>query len=324
MSGSAGSKNSTNVRSTNTTLEATKAGLRWLTPRAPSLAAMWAERLFLTARRHERPFWEKTVLEGARRARVDYDGTWLPAWIWKPAGAARSRTFDTTKTVLLVHGWEGRGSQLATFVAPLLAQGLRVITFDAPGHGDTKLGRASVIDHARAVAAVAKQLGPIHAVIGHSVGGAAALLATRFGLEAERFALISPPRTPADFVQVFSRVLGLEAGVRDAMVARVEQRFGVRVADLDVEKDAASLHAPLLVVHDREDRVVRPANGKRLADIAPFGMFMETSGLGHNAILRAPEVIETVTSFVSAGSTPTFAETLDGELFLRDTRWRAA
>ncbi|MBX3233415.1 MAG: alpha/beta fold hydrolase [Labilithrix sp.] len=282
---------------------------------------MWAERLFLTARRHERPFWEKTALAGARRARVDVEGGWLPAWTWRPAGAPRARLFDTPKTVLLVHGWEGRGSQLAAFVPPLLAEGLRVVTFDAPGHGDAPLPRASVVDHAHAVAAVAKQLGPIHAVIGHSVGGAAALLATRFGLEAERFALIAPPRTPAKFVQTFSKVLRLDDGVRDAMVARVEQRYGLRIADLDALHDATKLYAPLLVVHDKDDTVVTPATGRALADAAPFGMYLETSGLGHNAILRAPEVLGAVTRFVAAGSAPSFAETLDGELFLRDTRW---
>jgi len=97
MSGSAGSKNSTNVRSKNTTLEATKAGLRWLSPRAPSLAAMWAERLFLTARRHERPFWEKTVLAGARPARVDYEGSWLPPGLRARARSTRRRpSFSST------------------------------------------------------------------------------------------------------------------------------------------------------------------------------------------------------------------------------------
>jgi len=37
--------------------------------------------------------------------------------------------------VLLVHGWGGRGAQLASFVEPLVARGFSVLTFDAPGHG---------------------------------------------------------------------------------------------------------------------------------------------------------------------------------------------
>ena len=304
-----------------TGLRMTKAGLKWLSPRAPSLAAMWAEQLFLRARRYERPFWEREALVGARRVRVDYDGTTLPAWIWKPSGASTSRLLDPPRTVLLVHGWEGRGSQLARFAAPLVAQGLRVVAFDAPGHGEASRDRASVVDHARAVAAVADQLGPVHAVVAHSVGGAASLLATRFGLAAQRFALIAPPRSPSTFVAGFSELLGLEPAVRDAMVARVESRYGLRIADLDVEQDAARLFAPLLVIHDRDDHVVDFSTGRSLANVAPLGMFLETTGLGHNAILRARAVVDAVTDFVTSdGGAPTFAETLDGDLFLRDRR----
>lgn len=320
-------ENSTIVRSKKTrkrgglpVVRMTKAGLQWLSPRAPSLAALWAEQLFLRARRHERPFWEKEALVGARRVSLDYDGTTLPAWIWSPS-SARSRLLDPPKTVLLVHGWEGRGSQLARFVVPLLANGIRVVAFDAPGHGDARRDRASLIDHARAVAAVARQVGPIHALVGHSVGGAAALLATRFGLHAERFALIAPPRSPSKFVSGFSQFLDLAPEVHNALVSRVEARFGIRIADLDVERDAARLAVPLLVVHDREDPVVDFEAGRALANAAPLGMILETTGLGHNAILRAREVVTSVSNFVTIGDTPSFAETLDGELFLRDTRW---
>lgn len=302
-------------------VRATRAGLQWLSPRAPGLAAMWAEQLFLRARRHERPFWEREALVGSRRVDVEYDGTTLPAWIWKASSTSTSRLLEPPRTVLLVHGWEGRGSQLGRFVDPLVAQGLRVVAFDAPGHGDARRDRASVIDHARAVAAVAKQLGPIHAVVAHSVGGAASLLATRFGLEAQRFVLIAPPRSPSKFVAGFSQFLGLDPNVRDAMVARVESRYGVRIADLDVEPDAKNLLSPLLVIHDRDDNVVDIETGRALANVAPLGMMLETTGLGHNAILRARQVVETVTEFVtSGGGAPTFAETLDGELFLRDRR----
>jgi pimeloyl-ACP methyl ester carboxylesterase len=311
----------TRARATSTGLRVTKAGLRWLSPRAPGVAALCAEQLFLRARRHERPFWEREALVGSRRVGVAYDGTTLPAWIWKPSTSSTARLLEPPRTVLLVHGWEGRGSQLGRFVDPLVAQGLRVIAFDAPGHGDARRDRASVVDHARAVAAVAKQLGPIHAVVAHSVGGAASLLATRFGLEAQRYVLIAPPRSPSGFIAGFSKFLGLDPTVRDAMVARVESRYGVRIADLDVEADAKRLLAPLLVVHDRDDTVVDIQTGRTLANVAPLGMFLETSGLGHNTILRARQVVETVTDFITGGGgAPTFAETLDGELFLRDRR----
>ena len=48
---------------------------------------------------------------GAVRARAHYQGATLPLWIWNA---------DASETVILVHGWEGRGAQLGAFVRPLV------------------------------------------------------------------------------------------------------------------------------------------------------------------------------------------------------------
>lgn len=336
---------STIVRSQKLSLRAARAGFRVLTPAAPRLAAYWAERLFMTARRHERPSWERDALAQATAGRVPYAGSHLPIWTWHPAvdgrtpsrakphaSAANTNDLEDRPTVILVHGWEGRGSQLSAFVSQLTARGFRVVAFDAPGHGDAPLSRASVVEHARALMAVADHLGPetIHAVIGHSVGGAATLLATRFGLSAKRFALVAPPKSPAEWANGFARMLKLDPSVKEAMIARIEDRYALPFATIDSIIDAARLEKPLLVVHDREDKVVPFDEGAAIAKRAPRGSLVETTGFGHNAILRAPRVVDAVTRFVTedvdvpapeARAEPTFEETLDGELFMRDTRW---
>ena len=312
-------KKRTTVRASSPALHATRMGLRLLSPRAPTLAARWAERLFLTARRHERPSWETATLTRAKLDRIAHEGKWLPTWTWTPEGQGTG--LDAAPTIVLVHGWEGRGSQLAAFVPALLERGYRVATFDAPGHGDCPLPRASLVDHARALCSLGRALGPVHGVVGHSVGAAATLLATRFGFEAGRLALIAPPTTPARFAAEFARILGLQPAVEDAMIARLEARYDLRFEELDVRLDAARLHAPVLVVHDRNDPVVHFASGKAIADVAPRGSLFEVSGVGHRAILRAPEVVEKVVRFIDDRSAPSFARTLDGELFMRDTRW---
>lgn len=303
--------NSTNVRSQDLGLRAARLGLRVLSPRAPELAARYAERLFFTARRHRRP----AALASAAARRVPYGGAWFPVWSWGEAEAP---------AVVLVHGWEGRGSQLAALVDPLVRRGLRVVAFDAPGHGDAPTGPASMVEHALALVSVATALGPVRAVVGHSVGGAATLLATRFGLSAERFALIAPPRSPAAFVAGFARMFELSAPVRDGMRARVERRYGIALSDLDVRADAARLDRPLLVVHDEDDVVVPASEGALLAGAAPRSRLVTTHGLGHRRILRAPAVVDAVVRFAAEGlSLRSFAETLEGELFDRESR-RAA
>jgi pimeloyl-ACP methyl ester carboxylesterase len=315
------SKNSTIVRSKKArstslplAIRAAKAGFRVIGPYAPALASSYAERLFLSARRHPRPEWERTALARAEPFRIPHDGKSLPAWRWGDADGP---------TVLLVHGWEGRGSQLAAFVDPLVARGFTVVAFDALGHGDAPPGIASVVEHARAVASVGAHLGRVHAAICHSVGGAAALFAIRLGFATDRLALIAPPKSPERFAAGFGAMLGLSADVLQGLFDRLERRYGLRMEDLDARTDAARLDVPLLVVHDVGDRIVPFDDGESIAHAAPSGRLAPTTGLGHHRILRAPEVIDAVVPFVGQGSrSPTFAETLDGDLFFRDLRWR--
>lgn len=318
MTAQARTENSTTVRpdklAQSGVVRAARMTFRVLGPHAPDLASRAAEELFLTPRRRSRPRREREILAGAVRTRARYQGASLPVWIWNP---------DATDTVVLVHGWEGRGAQLGAFVAPLVERGLRVVTFDAPGHGDAPLRRASVVEHARALLAVVDRLrGQLHAVIGHSVGGAAALLATRLGLRTKRLALVAPPTSPARFAAGFGKILGLDPSVQAGMLLRLERRYGISVVDLDVRRDAAAFAGELLVVHDEDDRIVPWSDGASIAASATNARLISTTGLGHGRVLEAPSVVADVTTFAAEGARPrSFTETLDGELFCRDTRY---
>ncbi|MDB4943910.1 MAG: hypothetical protein JWP97_3444 [Labilithrix sp.] len=323
MNASARSENSTNVRPSSPKrrprrlgVTAARVGLRMLSGASPFLAAAAAERLLLTAPRHKRPAAEAEALGRAEAFVIPHAGSHLPAWRWGRG----------ERTVLLVHGWEGRGSQLLAFVDPLVAAGFTVVTFDAPGHGDAPTHTASIVEHSRAVRSAGAFLGPLHGIVAHSVGGAATLYATRHGLAVDRLALLAPPVDPRLFTAGFARVLALTDEVRDGMIERFETRYGVSLGDLDVSDDAARTACPVLVVHDEQDRVVPLAAGAAIAERAPRGRLVTTHGLGHDRVLRAPEVVSEVVPFLTEGLAPSpsaasFAATIDGELFFRERRW---
>src|SRR5688572_13678689 len=117
------------------------AGLSSVTP---AHAARLAARLFLTPPRPKRPTHEAAVLSAAREDAVEVGGRRVRTWTWGDG-----------PTVLLVHGWGGRGSQLAAFVEPLLAHGLSVTAFDAPAHGDSDGRQATLPEMIAALRAVA-------------------------------------------------------------------------------------------------------------------------------------------------------------------------
>jgi pimeloyl-ACP methyl ester carboxylesterase len=221
--------------------------------------------------------------------------------------------------VLLVHGWNGRGTQLGAFVAPLVARGFQPVALDAPGHGASSGNGASLFHFADAIDsaldAVRPLFGPARGVIAHSLGGAATTFAMhrRLGepttrteralepnrLPAERFVFVAPPIDVREWVGAFTHALGAGPRLEEALRRRIEERFGVPLASLYGPTLARDIEAPMLLVHDEEDRDVPVARGRLLASSWSGAEQLITRGLGHTRILKEPAVIERVVDFVT-------------------------
>src|SRR5260370_32158102 len=283
-------QNSTSVRSPKPALAARllRPGFAPLSTLAPALAARVAERLFLAAPRHPAPAHETAVLAGARTTTVRVDGAPVTTWTWGHG-----------PRILLVHGWGGRGAQLASFVEPLVTSGCSVVTFDAPGHGPSPQARSSIVAFLSAIQAVDRTLGPVRGIVAHSIGTVAAARALHDGLPAAAAVFIAPP---ADLVlQSHTRLeaLGFGRHARELMQARIERRLGVPWSALDVRTYAPDMRTPLLVVHDRDDAEVPWQDGAIIARGSPRALLSTTGGLGHRRILRDPYVIRAATAFIT-------------------------
>ena len=240
---------------------------------APALAARVAERLFLSAPRHPAPARETAVLAGARTTIVRVDGAPVTTWTWGHG-----------PRILLVHGWGGRGAQLAGFVGPLVASGCSVVTFDAPGHGSSPQARSSIVAFLAAIQAIDRTLGPVRGIVAHSIGTVAAARALRDGLHAAAAVFIAPP---ADLVlQSHTRLeaLGFGRQARELMQARIERQLG--------EEQAAYYR-----VTPRARAAVQ--DGAIIARGWPGAVLSTTGGLGHRRILRDPYIIRVATAFVT-------------------------
>jgi pimeloyl-ACP methyl ester carboxylesterase len=288
-------------------LRALGASLRALEAGSPDLAARVGVELMFRTMRHPSTAAERAILAEGERLTVRSPFGRLAAW-----------SFGSGPTVLLVHGWNGRGGQLTAFVRPLVERGFRVVTFDAPGHGESRGNRSSLPDFADAVDVMLDAAGtpfvPVQAIIAHSMGGAAVtyamsrynrapttqrVRALRHDLPVRRFAFIAPPVDVRDFVRTFTRMTGLGPATMNELSHRVESRFAVRLEDLYAPALAREMNAPMLVVHDEDDREVPLPCGRLLAESWPGATLEVTHGLGHGRILRDPGVVERVVSFVS-------------------------
>ena len=206
-------------------------------------------------------------------------------------------------TVLLVHGWRGRGSQYAAIVEALESPERTIITFDAPGNGDSPGHQTDLRDYLAVIHAIATEANGLTLLVGHSFGVMSIFVAVREGARATRIVSIAGTSDMDYTYGTFARALQLPSRVNTLLRRRIERRAfagdtGIWrrfVSELDPTDQT-----PLLLIHDRDDRAVEFSQAEKIAT-AHLGPITEvyTSGLGHTRVLSDPVVLRAIVDFAS-------------------------
>ena len=210
---------------------------------------------------------QSTSVASCRRGGRDFE---VPS----QGGTVRGSEWGSGPVVYLMHGWGGRGSQLAAFVDPLVRTGYRVVLFDALSHGRSTAGpsgagRSNAVELGRALDDVAARFGPAESVVAHSLGGLATLLASKHGwLGYDRLALLAPSLGVDDVLDVFTDSLGIGPRTRAALENRIAARVGLPLTEFQADA-LLTEPVPTLIVHDRTDRQTPYAGSATLADGNP-------------------------------------------------------
>ncbi len=203
-------------------------------------------------------------------------------------------------TVLLMHGWEGRPTQFAALITALVDAGYTVVALDGPAHGRSPGREANVVLFARAMLEAAAELPPLQAVIGHSMGGASAMLAVQLGLRTETLVSIAAPARILGVLRGFARYVGMPPRARSAFIRQVEQDVGMRAATLDVAH--YQLDMPGLIVHAEDDNFVSVKESQLIHESWFDSRLLRLEGGGHQRVLADPRVIDGVLSLLAGRS----------------------
>lgn len=242
-------------------------------------------------------------LEPARWFKVHAPLGPLQAYEFLPADDTEPR-----RNVLLVHGWTSEAGFMSAFIEPLRRQGSRVLLFDMPAHGRSngppEVRRASMIDCAHATLAVAQACGPFDAVVAHSIGSLASLLAAEgappLGGAAEfgRYVLIASPNKFSEVTRDFGADHGLSPGAQRVFERRVERVGHRRLSSFEAGPMLASLEKPALIVHSRDDAQVGFHCAEEIIASAPQATLSAFDELGHATVLFAPPVVRLTRDFI--------------------------
>ncbi len=269
---------------------------------APGLAGRAAYRLWFSPRRFRTPQRERLWLKAAQRQYLDTpDNGEVAVYQWGRTGPR----------ILLVHGWNGRATQLGTFIEPLNEAGYKVLAFDCPAHGHSPGKQTNLIEIAHALRAVSARFGPLEGIIAHSFGVAVTAYALRhLGVGARRVVCLSPPGRMQYLFNKFCDMVRLPVRAREAFELEVRENFGEDVWEqLSPEANVELLEdVPALLIHDEHDRDVTLSQAEILHEAWPGARLLRTSGLGHRKILRDPEVIAHTVRFLQRGHVPERAE----------------
>ena len=256
---------------------------------APRFVARLARRLLMRPRVNPPRSFESNAFAGAQRITFRFG---LAGWRWGDAGPV----------VLMLHGWQGRPSQFKHFIAPLLAAGRQVIALEAPAHGRSPGREAHPMLFAEALLEAAGELRNIEAVVGHSMGGAATLIALDKLQFTHKAVVIGAPASMRRVLGRFAEFVGLPLAARVAFFDIVDRHVGVPADEIDLSRFGARLPVSGLIVHDHDDDMVPFSEGEVIAKHWLRAEFMPTSGLGHRLVLADAAVIGRAVRFITGAT----------------------
>ncbi len=197
--------------------------------------------------------------------------------------------------VVALHGWGGRGAQMAPVARHLASMGLRVVIPDMPGHAGGP--RTDIKESSAVLRDVIEDTGEPVAIIAHSFASMVLRLAF---VEAapSKVVLVAPALDVRDALRVFGDRLQLMPWVRRGLRKRLERwdpALWPTLAGLCPDQLPG---AEILIVHDPDDQETPFSRSAELAAIRPATSILPLPGAGHSRILSERVALDAVADFV--------------------------
>jgi pimeloyl-ACP methyl ester carboxylesterase len=250
---------------------------------------------FLIPKRFEIKDWEHKAEQQGQRFQLTPE---ISAIRWGANSEGKAQA--NNKQILLVHGWESRGTQLFGLIEGLVAEGYSVVAIDMPGHGHSKGDTSDAYVFSQTVVLAQQILGHFHAIIGHSMGAGATSIAVGNGVSTDKMILIAGPSSIENVLRHFTQFMGLNNKTTDNFIAAIGRLVGIPASDMDATRLLQQCDVPTLLIHDEADLEVPYSESKRLDKVIKNSKLLTLQGYGHRKILKSEKAIQAINDFVIA------------------------
>jgi len=273
---------------------------------SPRLTAKIAWFFFCRPRIRKKPLskFESELLQQAKKNSINSGEYKISVYVWRNVTNS-----DEAKTILLTHGWGGHALNFSHIITKLLESNFNVVAYDSPANGNSSGKQTNLLCNTQALLDVSNNVGPIHALIGHSFGAMANAYALELSKNTahlptiEKLILIAGPNKLADIFASFTQAMQLPDSILRIFHQKLETIAKREVESMSVVEFLQSYNGETLVVHDHKDRVVPITEADSVVNDINTATLFSTTGLGHFRILADSNMSDKIISFLIAPTT---------------------
>jgi len=213
------------------------------------------------------------ILKQAESEVLEFEGQLFQSYIWQ----------GNNHIILLIHGWESNASRWEKMLPFLQKSGSTIVAIDAPAHGLSAGKEFNVPNYAAFINVAASKYQP-HAIVGHSIGGAASVYYQYKyqNQKLQKMVLLGAPSDLKILISNYIALLSLNAKMAKLLDDHFMDKFQFRLDDFSGKIFGHQLQLKGIIAHDTNDTIVAFEEGKKIAGSWKNATFIETSGLGHS------------------------------------------
>ncbi len=208
-----------------------------------------------------------------------------------------------TQRIFITHGWGSKAADFTDIISALMDTGdVEVVAFDAPGNGSSEGTLSNLLLYVLAFKAAVLKYGRPDVVIGHSLGAMANVSALgELGIVPELLVSITPLIRLKENFEASMDALSIDKDYQARILGNFALRFGVPASHFTLGRyyDFNEQFNHWLF-YDSNDMISPFAYLKKFMEEHPAINTRDYNGVGHERILKSPEMIADLVAAVVA------------------------